>query len=145
MSLKATKWAWETDLPPNTQKLVLLALAHCHNSKNGQCNPRIETITEMVGCSKRAAQYALKELEGLGYIRAIRRRKGARQASNQYALALDGVVFQSATPRTLKPKKKCADLHPENAPDCTLYIERQSEHRDAHHPNVVEIGKFGRG
>lgn len=92
MSVKATKWAWESELPSGL-KLVLLALADCHNSRSGQCNPRIDTIAEKTNRSVRSVQYAMKDLGSMGYIRPIRRRKGARQAANQYELALDGVVF----------------------------------------------------
>lgn len=139
MSTAATKWAWQAELPPSN-KLVLLALAECHNGKTGQCNPRIETIAEMVGRSKRAIQYALKELCEAGYIQPIRRRKGARQASNQYALALDGVVFQGAKNSSLKAGAKCKKLHPESARNCTLYIdEPEVEPESTQPPGVFEV------
>ncbi len=105
MSVKATNWAWETDLPSHL-KLVLLALAHCHNGKSNQCNPRVEVIAKMVGREKRAVQQSLKELETGGYIRRKPRRKGPRQASNQYELAMEGVVFLSAVNCSLKGSKR---------------------------------------
>lgn len=92
MSVKATNWAWEADLSPS-QKLVLLALAHCHNGRTGQCNPRVSTIVDKTGLGERRVKGILKELREAGYIRPDRRRKGRRQASNQYGLALQGVVF----------------------------------------------------
>lgn len=142
MSIAATKWAWQSDLPPPL-KLVLLALADCHNGKSGQCNPRVETIAGMVGRTKRAVQYTLKDLEARGYICPIRRRKGRRQASNQYALALDGVVFQNAKNSTLKNGTPRRKLHPETAENCTLYIEPESEPVCAQPSNVVKIARAG--
>lgn len=142
MSVAASNWAWEADLAPKL-KLVLLALAHCHNGRTGQCNPRVDTLAVMVGRSKRALQYSLKELEDGGYIRSIKRRKGARQASNQYALALDGVVFQSARSSTLKKTGECKKLHPESAENCTLYIEQESEQEDTEPSNLLHFPRAG--
>lgn len=141
MSNRAVKWAFETDVP-GTLKLVLVALAHCHNGKTGQCNPRIETLAGMVGRSIRPVQYALKELETLGYIHRARRRKGARQASNHYVLALDGVVFQGAKNSRLKGQEKCRKQHPESAENSTLYIEQELEQESERPTNVVNV-EFG--
>ena len=132
MSTVASKWAWEADLPLN-QKMVLLALADCHNSRTGQCNPRIETLAEKVGLSVRSIQYILKALKKAGYIAPIKRRKGRKQAANQYALALDGVVFQHATSCTLKTK-----------PIAPCIIEPEIEHTRARPTNVVKVD-FGSG
>jgi len=111
MSIAASKWAWQSDLS-GPLKLILLALAHCHNGKTGQCNPRVETIAGMVGRSERSVQYVLKDLQAAGYIRPIKRRRGRRQASNQFALALDGVVFQSEKTSPLKNDRQSKKLHP---------------------------------
>lgn len=143
MSTIATKWAWQADLPPSL-KLVLLALADCHNRKTGQCNPKVETIAGMVGKSKRATQYALADLQAMGYILPIKRRRGSRQTSNQYALALDGVVFQSAKNSTLRGKSKCAKLHPESAQNCTPHVEPESEPKGTQPSNVVKFANGGR-
>jgi DNA-binding transcriptional ArsR family regulator len=132
MSTVASKWAWEADLPLN-QKMVLLALADCHNSKTGQCNPRIETLAAKVGLSVRSIQYILKALKKAGYIAPIKRRKGRKQAANQYALALDGVVFQHATSCTLKTK-----------PIAPCIIEPEVEPTRARPTNVVKV-EFGAG
>lgn len=138
MSNAATKWAWKCDLPAKL-KLVLLALADCHNGKTGQCNPQVKTISAMVGRSHRAVQYSLKELTECGYIQPIRRRKGARQASNQYALALDGVVFQSAKNSSLKARAKNRKLHSQNTENCTLYIEEPEVEPEGARENVVSF------
>ena len=143
MSTVATKWAWQADLSPSL-KQVLLALAECHNRKTGQCNPKVETIATMVGKKKRATQYALRALEKMGYIKPIKRRRGSRQTSNQYALALDGVVFQSAKSSTLKRKQKCAKLHPESAENCTPHVEPESEPISTQPSNVVKFSSGGR-
>ncbi len=130
MSVDATNWAWETDLPAHL-KLVLLALAQFHNGRSNQCNPRVEVIAKKVGRGKRAVQQSLKDLETGGYIRRKPRRKGPRQASNQYELAMDGVVFLSAVNCSLKGNKRRSPPHPENAAHCTLYREREIEHTRA--------------
>lgn len=138
MSNIATKWAWQADLQPHL-KYVLLALADCHNHRTGQCNPRVDTLAHKLGKSKRATQYALDQLEEYGFIAKARRRKGSRQTSNHYALALDGVVFQNTTGCTLKKRKNDAGLHSENTLGCTLYKEPESEQGRTLSENVIEI------
>lgn len=147
MSNVATDWAWKADLPPNL-KLVLLALAHCHNGKTGQCNPRVKTLADMVGKKHRTVRYDLKALQEAGYIKPAKRRKGARQASNHYALALDGVAFQTREKRTRKVPEKAskydAQLHSENTLSCTLYTEQESEKERTQPSNVVAFDKSRR-
>lgn len=144
MSYVATKWAWDTDIQPHL-KYILLALAHFHSGKTGQCNPKVETIAKMVGKSKRATQTALGQLEDMGYIAKAKRRRGPRQASNHYNLALDGVVFQSAPDRSLKTSKLNAELHPETTLGCTLYTEPYSSNSDTPPSKVVSLGTLRRG
>lgn len=123
MSVTATRWAWETDLPTHL-KIVLLAIADFHNGKTGQCNPRVEVIAEKVGVDERTIRRALKALSDAGYIAIAKRRKGHRQASSHYNLALDGVVFQNPK----RGKSGCHVRHPETDTGVTLYIEPEYEH-----------------
>lgn len=144
MSVKAMEWAISVDLSNSAQKLVLMILAHAHNGKTGQCNPRVTTIARGAGLSERAVKRALKELRDMGYIHSAKRRKGPRQASNHYVLALDGVAFQ------LPPKSKktdtsgCRSCHPDITNSGTLYIEQEIEHTRARPTNVVKVD-FGSG
>lgn len=118
MSIYALDWAWTTDLE-KAEKIVLVALAHRHNAKTGQCNPKIDTICSMTGLKKRAVQYTVKALSERGYFKIIPCRNRGKQTSNQYVLNTEGVVFQGAPPRTLKPKSKCCEMHPESVVECT--------------------------
>ena len=43
-----------------TQKLVLLALADCHNGITGRCDPSIQRIMKFTGLSNRAIATALQ-------------------------------------------------------------------------------------
>jgi DNA-binding transcriptional ArsR family regulator len=142
MSVKAMEWAISTDLKNNAQKLVLMILAHSHNGKTGQCNPRVETIARGAGLSERAVKRALKELREMGYVHSARRRRGPRQASNHYVLALDGVVFQCPDKPQKSEESGCRSCHPDFTNSGTLYVEQEVEQERARPTNVVKV-EFG--
>lgn len=85
MSIKATNWAYEQRLPP-TEKSVLVALAHRHNAKTGQCNPSVETLSIMTGCSERSVQRSLRKLISVKCIAPIGSAKGGRNKSTKWRL-----------------------------------------------------------
>jgi len=87
MSGKMMSWAWTQKLD-DTTRLVLLYLAHCHNDKTGQCNPKLSTISDALGKSERHIRRAVTKLEEMGLIsRELRHTKQGGQAANNYALA----------------------------------------------------------
>lgn len=66
MSYELVAKTWGVDVPP-TQKLVLLALAHFADGE-GRCFPKVETIVEHTGLSRRAVAGAIKALRDAGHI-----------------------------------------------------------------------------
>ncbi|WP_422073920.1 helix-turn-helix domain-containing protein [Tranquillimonas rosea] len=90
MSHEATNWAFQQrGLKPAT-KMVLLALANCHNPHHG-CFPSKKRLAEDCEMSERSVSDHLKKLEDLGLIKAeecTEKRRG-QFGSNRYILYLD--------------------------------------------------------
>ncbi|MBZ9654355.1 helix-turn-helix domain-containing protein [Phyllobacterium lublinensis] len=91
MSIAANKWAWLQKIDPSA-KLVLLALADCHNGSNGQCNPKIEHIAEKTCLSRRAVY---EKLQALRTAKLISIAQQYKEASN-YQLQGEGLAFWGA-------------------------------------------------
>ena len=72
MSLDATRWAWATPASHGA-KLVLLALADCHNKDTGLCCPSVQTLGRMTGLSRTSVMEAIHSLESLGLLSVDRR------------------------------------------------------------------------
>lgn len=106
MSVRATKWAYETmprvKLHPS-ERLVLLSLCYHHHDKTGACFPSIETISAETGFCERQVQYATKRLAEMGLIYVSKRSVRGHQGSNQYDLF---GAFRGAVHCTPKPTKK---------------------------------------
>lgn len=146
MSHAAVSWAFRQEAS-HSRKLVLLFLAHSHNAKSGQCNPKIATIAEATGLAPRSVSDAIAKLEQEGLLLSVPRRNGARQGANQYLLALNGEDFQGAKFRRLKREgimqksapRNCGNLHPYiepegrtgRRPDPDAVIDRDDEFSDA--------------
>lgn len=81
MSASATFWAWN-QVVKSSQKLVLLALANCHNDSTGQCNPSIKYISDQTGLNRKTVLSSLSALEEMGLI--IPRKSSG--SSNSYNL-----------------------------------------------------------
>lgn len=81
MSAKATFWAWQQELS-SSPKLLLLALANCHNDGTGQCNPAFDYLKKNTGLSKNTIIKSLDILEEKGLIKRIKR----NGAGNNYEL-----------------------------------------------------------
>lgn len=72
-----------------TQKLVLFALADCHNSESGRCDPSVAYLMEITGLSNRAIATSIAALE-LGNHVFVSRSFGAR--STYLFRVLDGSI-----------------------------------------------------
>lgn len=105
MSVNALNWAYEQRTKPNA-KAVLVALAHRHHAKTGRCNPSVETLSLMTCLSPRAVQYALRDLEEGGFIRAKGSRKGGRAKSINYTFRSPAMISKGRTTCTLNPPER---------------------------------------
>jgi len=92
MSVKATSWAWDRDLP-TTEKFVLVALAD-YADENNSCFPGHKTLAARIGASVSTVSRALKGLAERGYVVVERRhRTNGSRTSDRYALAVGRVEF----------------------------------------------------
>jgi hypothetical protein len=91
MSIKATNWVWEKELPPS-RKLVLMALADIADDR-GYSFPAVPTLAVKVCMDERSVQRALRKLKGEKLLSIERRfcRDGS-QTSNGYRLPIDTPV-----------------------------------------------------
>lgn len=76
MSLQALGYAMSCRPGSPTKKLVLLALADCHNGQTGRCDPGIEYLSELTELGDRAIRTALAELVEMRIIGRTRKRDG---------------------------------------------------------------------
>jgi predicted transcriptional regulator len=88
---------------------VLLSYADVDGT---QARPKIKTIVEDTGLSRRAVYSAIKELEERGLLDRQYRRKDGRQASNLYTIHKN----QSAPHGTSRVQQRCT-LRPDPRPD----------------------------
>ena len=77
MSFKHSAWAWEKKGLSATQKLVLLSLAHCINSKTGKCWPSNKQVGQHTGLHPVSVSIAIKKLREKGLIKITRRWKNS--------------------------------------------------------------------
>jgi biotin operon repressor len=92
MSFRALAWAWEKTTGSAPSKLVLMALASCHNDETGRCYPSIQYIADKSECSRRTVERALSDLEEQGLIERVHRSTAeGRKTSNEYRLGCDGM------------------------------------------------------
>lgn len=73
-----------------SEKLVAWVLTRFHNDETGQCNPKIDTIVERAGLSRRAVLAAIRALECAGLVRVADPMPGWR--SNSYVLVTGRAV-----------------------------------------------------
>lgn len=89
MSIRATAWAWEIDLPAVT-KLVLLALADCSHPQTGKTFPSQGYIAKKTGLKRLSVNRHLKALVDAGLISASHTfDDSGRQLNNDYILNLN--------------------------------------------------------
>ena len=82
MSFYATAWAGEvmqgSELPA-TRRMVLLALADCHNEQTGRCDPSLELMIQKTGLDRHSVPKSIRELESAGLI-VVKRAVGKRSS-----------------------------------------------------------------
>lgn len=90
---------WQVHDTTPTEQSVLAALAFCHNSKTGRCDPSATTIGEMTHFGESSVRRALDALKEKNYISWISGGKGKRNESNsnKYTLYLSGQPSHSDT------------------------------------------------
>ena len=76
MSIRLVNEAFKANLP-TAEKMVLLALCHCHNDETAKCNPMVKVLQEMTGLSNVSIAKYLKDLQERGYL-TIHRKQGKR-------------------------------------------------------------------
>ena len=112
MTFHVLEWAFSMTrgrkLRPATM-LVLLALAHCHNSETGRCDPSNAHLRAKTGLSERAIRDALRELEQERLIatthRTLRTGRGRRNLRSRYNFR-DGAKSAGGVGQNLPPNKE---------------------------------------
>lgn len=118
MSHAATAWAFGVRGLRPAEKLVLLALADCHNPAFG-CFPSQEYIASVCEISRRSVNYHLAALEARGL---IERRQGVdprtrRQVATIYRLGFElGGRSAASPPDGPSPRRDAASAPVDNAP-----------------------------
>lgn len=104
MAHKATTWAYELDIDnANSKKFVLVALADMAD-ESFSCYPGQDRLAQMTGTSTRTVRRAVAELEALGLIsRLERRRADGYRTSDRYILNV------GASPANLSPDNMSAE------------------------------------
>ena len=102
MSLTASEWALRQDLGP-VPKFVLVVLADAADDK-GVCWPRISTVANKVGVSRRTVQRAIQYLVQRGLVTVVpRNRDDGSSSSNLYRLMVGGDVNLTSPRDKLTP------------------------------------------
>ena len=89
MSIRAINWAidvCERIEAPARHRHVLLVLSVHHHEKTGACFPAYDTLANACGFSRRKVIDLIADLEANGLITKQKRRVGAFQGSNHFAL-----------------------------------------------------------
>lgn len=100
MSVRVMTSVWEVALP-DSEKLVLLALADCANDE-GSCWPSMRTLAEKCSKSDRTVQAAIKALVAKGHLSRIEK---PGKGCNYH---VHPVPNKQATPEEAAPRKDCA-------------------------------------
>lgn len=94
MSWKATAWAKETRGHKGlASKVVLLVLADYHDTEKGYAWPTQQRLANDCEMSIRGVKYALKWLEGVGFLTTLQR--GNQHQPTHYRMNLDVALAQS--------------------------------------------------
>jgi len=116
MSHEATTWAWKAvasrrDLAA-TRRIVLLALAECHNKITGQCNPSMAKLHEMTGLKVHTIAPAIRDLELAGLVLADRQfgKGSAYQLTLTYAENGTSAEMGTSAENGITPMPKTAEL-----------------------------------
>ena len=120
MSIRMVEAVFDTEarLFP-AERLVLLALADCHNEVTGRCDPSTETLRRMTGLSARWAKATLAALEGRGLVSRIRvRKRGGYGWGYSFGAALFAQPPEGVNP---VPKGGEATSPPPDSKGCTQF------------------------
>lgn len=79
-------FAWRQNVKTTSDKMVLLALAHFHNTETGRCDPSFETLSKVTGLSRRSVIRSIKALQVQGLLQVKKRKvSNALNQTNCYA------------------------------------------------------------
>lgn len=107
MSIPAINWAWTARGLKPSARMVLLALANCHNPDHG-CFPSQEYIARVTEISRDSVNDQLKTLEAKGLIRRVRSfdQKTKRARPTRYKLAFED-DFQISDDQASEARETC--------------------------------------
>jgi len=96
MSFDHATWALKANTRTPTQKLILIAIAHCADTETGKCWPGQKSLSETTGLSIPTVQRAIKELEAQGFFKRKKRfRENGIKTSDMYILPPITVIADS--------------------------------------------------
>lgn len=76
MSYEATVQAWQSFAVHKelaaTRRIVLLALAECHNKTTGRCDPSLDELVRMTGMKRNTIPPSIRDLESAGLLSVTR-------------------------------------------------------------------------
>lgn len=99
MSFQAIAWAFGQKINDMAEKLVLIALAHCHNHENGKCFPSIQYLVNVTGGCRRTIVSKIGSLQSKGLIDVVPTyRKDGGQMTNAYRLNLTAGEMLASAP-----------------------------------------------
>jgi hypothetical protein len=120
MSIQLVGWALETPCGSPSRKAVLVALANCQNHHTGLCCPSLKRLAAETEFSKATVIRALVDLETMGLIVKVeRKRKNGSDTSNEYLFPLSPVtppVSHGATPGGITVRPPEPEVEPEVEP-----------------------------
>lgn len=108
MSVRVMTAVWDIDLP-DSEKIVLLALADCANDE-GDCWPSMATLTRKCSKSERTVQSAIKRLVVAGHL--TRREVPGKGCSYKLHPRKDCTPARTAPPQRLRHTPAAAAPHP---------------------------------
>lgn len=121
------KWAIELPVLNPTDKLVLLALAHCENDKTSQCNPSVAYLGLLTNLGERTIRRSIKTLEEWGCIKVTPTFTDDGQTSNSYTII---VKFDGGRAYCDGPSVPQRQTSPVTGADRTENIKENTEHRN---------------
>lgn len=99
MSFQAIAWAFGQKMNDMAEKLVLIALAHCHNHENGKCFPSIQYLVNVTGGCRRTIIAKISTLQAKGLIEVVPTyRQDGSQMNNAYRLNLTAGQMLAQSP-----------------------------------------------
>ena len=100
MSYEATRWAWQAVTGHHglaaTRRIVLLALAECHNGETGRCDPSLERLIQMTGLKRHTIPTSIRDLESAGLV-VVSRGLGQRSSYQLQTSAENGTSAHLGT------------------------------------------------